>query len=362
MRIVEVQVFRFSSPLRDVFTTAFYSSSVKESVIVKLRSDDGVVGFGESTPFQYAFGENVDVSAYVIERQLAPKLVGRDPFNLEEISTVMEKTIAGFYYAKCAVDFALYDLIAKSLGLPLHRLIGGKNVEKVPVAWVIGIKEVDRVVEEAEKAKSSGFREVKLKADRRWRRVVDAVKAIKERFGDELEVRVDANQSWSVDEAKRAISRLDRYDVQAVEQPVPAWNIEGLAEVRRSVSTPIMADEAIRTPSDAIRIVKAEAADILNLKIGPQGGIYRCLKTRAIAEAAGLKCVIGSCLEGHLGTGAMVHFASATKNLLSTDLVGPLLRAERITVQPLNFAEGFYEVLEKPGVGVEVDETRLKRR
>jgi muconate cycloisomerase len=146
-----------------------------------------------------------------------------------------------------------------------------------------------------------------------------------------------------------------------MEQPTPAWDLDGLAEVAKAVDTPILIDEGVRTPEDAVAAIRKEAADMINLKIGKIGGIFYSSKINAIAEASDVPCLVGSMLEGSIGTAASAHFALAAPNLkFAHDLIGPLFRADDVVKEPIKVEKGCVEVREKPGIGLELDEEKLE--
>jgi L-alanine-DL-glutamate epimerase-like enolase superfamily enzyme len=187
------------------------------------------------------------------------------------------------------------------------------------------------------------------------------VKAVREAVGWDISIRVDPNQAWSVSQAINVIKKMERYELQLVEQPIPAWDLEGLAKVTRAVDTPILIDEGVRTPEDAVKVVIKEAADMINLKIGKIGGIFYSSKINAIAEASDIPCLVGSMLEGSIGTAASAHFAISASNLkFAHDLIGPLFRADDVVRKTLKVEGGYVEVPEKPGIGVELDEAKLE--
>ncbi len=178
-----------------------------------------------------------------------------------------------------------------------------------------------------------GFNVIKVKVGKDPDRDVRAVEEVWRAIGDRASIRLDANQGYDVSTAIRAIRRIERIcPIESVEQPVPRWDVEGLAEVRRAVRTPIMADEAIFGVHDVFKVARARAADIINIKIGKVGGIYPALKVAAVAESAGLKCAVGSNLELGIGAAAGLHFAaSAIPVTVAGDLmIGPYLHERDI--------------------------------
>lgn len=361
MKITKIDVFLVSTPFIMPQTMAMWTSYKKDHVVVRIETAEGISGIGETVPIVAEFGEPVESVKYVIQDWLAPAIMGEDPFNLEAIFDKMFKAVKNHLFAKCAIDFALHDLMAKALNIPLYKLLGGKTGEKVPVTWVIGIKSLEEAAKEARDFVNRGFKELKLKAGSDWKGDLERVKAVREAVGWDIPLRVDPNQAWSVPRAINVIKKMERYQLQLVEQPTPAWDLDGLAEVARAVDTPILIDEGVRTPEDAVKVVRTEAADMINLKIGKIGGIFYSSKINAIAEASDIPCLVGSMLEGSIGTAASAHFAISAPNLkFAHDLIGPLFRADDVVKEPLKVEDGYVEVPEKPGTGVELDEAKLE--
>ncbi|MEM2926382.1 MAG: enolase C-terminal domain-like protein [Candidatus Bathyarchaeia archaeon] len=361
MKITKIDVFLVSTPFVQPQTMAMWTSYKKDHAIVRIQTDEGICGIGESVPLVAEFGEPVESIQYVIQDWLAPAIVGEDPFNTEAIFEKMFNAVKGHLFAKCAIDFALYDLMAKALKVPLYKLLGGKTRETVPVTWVIGIKKPEEAAKEALSFVERGFKELKLKAGKDWRLALDTLKAVREAVGWDIPIRVDPNQAWSVARAISVTKRMERYELQLMEQPTPAWDLDGLAEVAKAVDTPILIDEGVRTPEDAVAAIRKDAADMINLKIGKIGGIFYSSKINAIAEASDIPCLVGSMLEGSIGTAASAHFALAAPNLkFAHDLIGPLFRADDVVKDPIKVEKGCVEVREKPGIGLELDEGKLE--
>jgi len=361
LKITKIDIFLVSTPFIMPQTMAMWTSYKKDHVVVRIETDEGISGIGETVPLVAEFGEPVESIKYVIQDWLAPAIMGEDPFNLEAIFDKMFKAAKNHLFAKCAIDFALHDLMAKALNIPLYKLLGGKTREKVPVTWVIGIKSPEEAAKEAIDFVGRGFKELKLKAGSDWKGDLERVKAVREAVGWDIPLRVDPNQAWSVPRALNVIKKMERYELQLVEQPTPAWDLDGLALVAKAVDTSILIDEGVRAPEDAVKVAIKEAADMINLKIGKIGGIFYSGKINAIAEASDIPCLVGSMLEGSIGTAASAHFAISAPNLkFAHDLIGPLFRADDVVEEPLRVKDGYVEVPEKTGIGMELDEAKLE--
>lgn len=364
MRIKNIQVDIVKIPFRKPFTMAMWTSKEKIHVVARITSEDGIVGIGESVPLVAEFGEPAKGIKEIIEQYFAPVLIGVEIFDIEEIYRRMNAAVKFHWFAKSTIDFAIYDLMGKTANVPLYSLLGGLNNDKILLNWVIGIQEPENAAKEAEYYFNKGYRSFKLKA-RESDRAINTLREVRAIVKDKAKIRIDANQSWSVSEAIQTINKMEKFEPELIEQPVSYWNLEGMAQVRNATNIPIMADEGVVTINDAIRAVRLGAADIINLKIAKSAGIFYSRKIADIAEGAGLECIIGSMLEGWIGTAASAHLAVSCKSVKKgCDLVGPLLHSDQI-VKKENFGfkyeEGYLKLLPtiQSGLGVEIDPLKL---
>lgn len=361
MRIEKVEAFVYKAPLIKPYKTALAEVREKDHLVVVIQAD-GLKGFGEVAPLPQFAGETGETEALIVKNQIAPHLVEEDPFNLWKIIKLMDQAIYGFNLAKSAVEFALCDLIGKALKTPVYNLLGGKFREKVPVTWPIGQKSGEEIAKEALEAVKRGFKAVKLKiGSPKIKNDLENVRILREAVGEKVSIRVDANQAYTPERAIEVIKKIEKYDLQYVEQPVPKWDLHGMAKVRRSVSVPIMADESIFNIHDLMRIIRLKAADVINLKVGKVGGLFMSRKIALVSEAAGLPCMVGSMLEGSIGTMAGAHLAIATRNVTyESELVCHTFYKVDVVKNMPKIEDGCLIVPSKPGLGLEVDEEKLR--
>lgn len=357
-KVTGVKVKVVEVPLKKQWQISLYKASVRRHAVVELSTEAGAVGYGEASPSPAFMGEGADSVATVIETYLAPAITGLDVFDLEKLHLAMNGAIAGNEAAKSAVDIAAHDALGKLVGEPLYKLLGGDTKDgRVPLSWVVGMQGDEDAVEEAQKYVAMGFRTIKLKIGKDPGRDVNIVQKVSEAVGDGVAIRLDANQGYDVGTAVKVIREIeDTVRIESVEQPVPRWNIEGLKVIRSKIRTPVMVDEAIFGPQDALKVIAAGACDIVNIKIGKVGGIWPAKKVAAIAEAAGIPCTVGSNLELSIGSAAALHFATSTPavKLPSDLLIGPFLHDQDITARSLkeSFVDGYGLVPQTPGLGV----------
>ncbi|MEW6227732.1 MAG: enolase C-terminal domain-like protein [Bacillota bacterium] len=360
MRIAAVRAIPVDIPYHKPFVIAGGPSTVATHVIVKITSDDGTVGIGEAAPMtSYSEETQADI-IHAVERFLGPAVVGRDPLDLELIHELMERHLPGHHFAKAAVDLACYDLAGKTLGVPVYKLLGGLYRTKIPLAWAVGMDGIDAMVAEAVEFAGRGFETIKVKIGNDPRKDLEVVAAIRDAIGPKVGLRVDANQGYTPTVAIQVLRRMEKYDLQLIEQPVPRWDLDGMARVAAALDTPIMADESMFGPNDAINLIRFHACDIINIKIMKPGGLYNSKKVAAIAEAADIPCLVGSMIETGVGTAAGVHFAASTRNIAyPCELIGPMMLKDDVIKEDIysaNYVRGYLEAPGGPGLGVRLVE------
>lgn len=303
--------------IKPVLVTFGVLTSV-DTVIVKIETDSGLSGYGEASAFGPVTGETKDSVLSVI-KQFERVLIGQNPLLIAEIHRQMDRVIAYNPSAKAGIDIALYDIFAKSLEVPLYMALGG-NRATFESDKTISIGTVEKMVADVKGAMEEGFTKIKLKAGIDVHHDVSAMKAIRESCGDDLVIRMDANQGWNHIDAINAINEMAKYDLEVIEQPISYWDIQNLQEIRTKVTVPLMADESLHNGMDAIKLIKADAVDVFNIKLMKSSGIYGALKINHIAEAAGIECMVGCMAESPVGITAGAHFAAANQNVTRMDL------------------------------------------
>jgi len=305
--------------LKEPFTIALGTITTSRSALVEIHTDEGLIGYGEAAPCILVNGDTIEGTIKAIEI-LGNSIIGIDPMDIEKIYWVMDRAIAHNSSAKAGIDIAIYDLIGKIAKKPLYKVLGGNDcVFETDIT--LGINEASIMAEKARDAVNQGFSTIKTKVGTTFKEDIARIKAIREAVGSEVKIRIDANQAWSPKEAIRIIDRIAEYDIELVEQPVPAYDIEGLAEVTRNSKVLIMTDESVFESKDAMKIARYRAADLINIKLMKCGGIREALKINAIAEAAGMECMLG-CMaeESNIAITAAASLGAALKNITRADL------------------------------------------
>jgi muconate cycloisomerase len=343
---------------------SFTTLTAVNFVFVRIETRDGLLGWGEAACLGGPTWseESAESIMATLDRYVVPWLVGRDAAGLEALRLEMARRVQGNPFARAAVEMALWDLNGRALGVPVHRLLGGRVRDRVPLSWSLAVGGGDAEVAEARDWVARGHRIFKIKtAAQPVAEDVARVRAIREAVGPDVRLRVDANQGWDRPTALRAIRAMEPHDLDFVEQPVPRWDLDGLAEIAHSVSVPIMADESCGSPQDALAIARRGGVSILALKLTKAGGLAPTMAIARIAEAAGLGCYVGCMIETSLGTAAYLHAALAASPVTwGCELFGPLLLRGDVVREPVRYADGCILALDGPGLGVEVDEAALK--
>ncbi|MBB6213932.1 o-succinylbenzoate synthase [Anaerosolibacter carboniphilus] len=354
MKIKNISLKHISIPLIKPFKTALRTATSAEDTVVIIETDDGNVGYGEAPPTAVITGDTNGAIIGAIADNISKQLIGEEIENIEQIMDKLNRAVVGNSSARAAIDMAVYDLFGKLYKAPIYKLLGGYR-DTVETDITVSINEPEEMREDALRYVTNGFTALKLKVGMDIQKDIQRVKAIREAVGYDIKIRIDANQGWQPKEAVRGIRRLEDagLDIELVEQPVKAWDLDGLKYVTDHVETPVMADESMFSPHDAFKILSMRAADLINIKLMKCGGIHNALKIVAIAEACGVECMLGSMLETKIGITAAAHLAGAKKNITRFDLDAPALLAEDPVVGGLEVKGPRLLLSNKPGLGID---------
>ncbi len=283
-------------------------------LILKLIGENGTFGLSDSVtaiPFGY---EDVDTMIHVIKKYLSKAVIGKDSLDIELIGVSMERATPGHPMAKAAIDIAIYDLNAKTLGLPVYQLLGGKCCDEVRLGGSVGISDTERMVSEAHLLMQRGCKDIKIKIGENPQTDLQRVQEIRQVIGPEPRLFVDGNQGCNLVEYLPVFKKMEKYDLAYIEQPLPVWDIGGYQKLCAELDVPILVDEGVYTPNDLMTLIKYQAIDAVNIKI-LKTGLTGGKKIAAIAESAGLPCHLGSMFETGIGTAASIHFAVSTSGI-----------------------------------------------
>lgn len=360
MKILSVETFMIYLPLTEPFSISYDSYDFMPSIIVKLTCDNGVIGYGEGVADEHVTGESMEGIFEIINKKLAPNLIGKNPKNFEYIHDTMNKIIVHAPTAKAAIDIACFDAVGKTLNVPIYQLLGGKYHDQYPITHVLSIRSPEQMAEEAFQKVQEGYSYFKLKVGHDIMEDVDRIKAVYHKVGEMAKIRVDVNQGWETSSnTLKALHYLKDIDLDWLEQPTIADNIDALQEVKNKSFTSIMADESLHGPKELKELIFKNACDKINIKLMKCGGIYPASKLTTMAEIAHLDCQIGSMVESSIGSAAGFHVAFSKKNVTSVELTGPLKFTEDIG--NLHYDIPHISLSNKPGLGIDVDESILEK-
>jgi muconate cycloisomerase len=366
-RIESIECVPLNIPFKIPFKIASGAARpVVETLIVKIHTDAGVTGVGETQAWRrQGSGETLENLINVVKNHFEPRLLGRSPFDIASIMHGLNEAMFGTYYSQAAVGDALYDAAAKLLGVPVWQLLGGKCRDRVRVASVLSIRgTVESLVESAEVYHAQGFRHFVLKIGVDPAEDIRNVEALRDRFGNTVEIRVDANAELDFDTALRLLTKLEPYDIECAEQPLGIWDVDGMARLARAVRIPIMADESVSTDHGLIDIIRKGAASSAQTKIAKNGGIYHIRRLWHLLAAAGMGINPGNHPGTSVATSAVAQMCAAwpgplMAGVFPVGLTGTL--AEDIVENPIRLVDGEIEIPVGAGLGVTLDENALDR-
>lgn len=358
-KIRDVEVFPFTLQQNVVIKIALPTPLTVDNVFVRLRTEDGVTGVGEASPYSPVTSETQQ-TVVAMAHTLADLVRGRDPFTIAKIVDDMDVLSPNNPSIKAAFEMALWDICGKIAGLPICCLLG-KYRDTFETDKTIFIETPPAMAEAARDVVRQGFRTVKVKVGESPEKDIARLAAIREAVGNDIALRIDANQGWSPAEAVRSLHGIENYHIQACEQPVPHWDMEGLRYVRDHSSVPIMADESVHSPHDAIEAVRKDAVDLINIKLMKTGGILNAVRVAQVSAAAGIQCMVGCMNETSLALTAAAHFIASQKNLIYADLDSFLFSVSNPIIGGMGIKQGVVYLPTMPGLGLDIDPAFLKK-
>jgi len=364
MKVTKVRTVPVWCPRRRAFggitLTALGSAAVSDYTIVFVDTDVGITGIGEVSS---VFKRRGALLRHDLETALVPAVVGEDPFRIAHLVRKMDAALDGVEEAKAGIEMALWDIKGKALNTPVYNLLGGKVRDRIPLSYSVPFGEPAQMAEFARERVRAGHRTIKVKVGNEAATDISAVQLVREAIGPDVKLRVDGNMGWpNAKHAIRMIRAMEPWNLELMEQPLPAHDLDGMAEVRRSIGVPLMADESIRDPRTAMDVIRRGAADIANVYVSEAGGLLNAMRIFSMCEAAGIPCMIGSMPEFGIGTAAQIHLGVAMTNIgPDCDTCGVLYHEEDLLTRPLKIENGFSYPPEGPGLGVEIEMSVLER-
>jgi len=354
MKITDIQLGMLRVPLKTPFKTALRTVETIEDVVVLVQTDSGHIGYGEAPATAPITGDTHGSIVAAIDHFIKPRLIGEDVADLNRITGRIQGALERNGSAKAAVEIAIYDLWAQLYGAPLYKLLGG-GTPAIATDITISVDAIDKMVADTRSALARGFTALKIKVGKDIDVDIARVKAIHAAVGGRATLRLDANQGWTPKQAVHAMRALEDAGIalELLEQPVKAWDIEGLKYVTERVNTPVMADESVFAPAQVFDLIQRRAADIVNIKLMKTGGLSNAIRIADIAALYGVECMIGCMLESSISVAAAVHLAVAKAEVITkVDLDGPSLGLFDPVQGGVRFNESQITITDAPGLGI----------
>ena len=367
VKITRVECIPLSTPFKAPFKIA--SGAARETVetlIVRLHTDLGVTGIGETQAWRrQGSAETLPNLVRTIEDHFAPRVVGRSPFDVAAVLHELNEAMYNTFYAQAPIGDAMYDLMGKILGVPVHALLGGKCRDKVRVAAVLAMKGTTAsVIESAQGFVERGFRHLVLKIGNDPALDLRNAEALRREFGDKIVIRVDANACLDYDSALSLLVKLEPFDIETAEQPLAIWDVDGMAALARAVRMPIMADESVSTDHSLLEIIRKRAASSFQSKVAKNGGLHYMQRLWHLGAAAGLGINPGNHPSTSVATASVAHLCAAWPSpvmagVFAVGVSGAL--ATDIVENPIVPVDGEVPIPDGPGLGVTLDEGAIAR-
>lgn len=364
MKITGVHIYRTKIPLKKSYEMSTVVGAVNntEPIIVKLDTDDGFFGYGE-TDLIHGFQEDtLNTVVRDIEDKIGPAIIGVDPTNIAKVHEIMDSVVKGHSFSKSAIDIACYDILGKSLGVPVYKLLGGNVRDSIQVMWALGTDSPEANAREAAELKEFGYSTIMIKVGALdIAKDAERVQAVRSAVGGRYPLIVDANQGWDADTAIEFWKLVKNQNIALLEQPVHAKDIDGLARVRKHIDIPVSADESILSVEDAVKLAKSEAVDVFSIKVAKHGGIYRTKEIVTVAASFGIDCLMNSMLEEGITQAASLQVGVTSANLASLGhaYFSPLRLDDDVTTYSQQLKDGVVSVTDKPGLGIDIREDVL---
>lgn len=360
MKINSIDIYRYSIPMHP-FTIATGTMEFAQNTFIRIHTDDGITGVGECSAFPMIVGETQS-TCFVMARDFAALWKGKDPMDIPARMQELHWFTAGNATIKSAFDMALYDISAKAAGLPLYRFLGGVSTKALETDLTIGISEPEVMASQALEFKERGVRIIKIKLGKDIDADIRRVRLIREAVGPDITLRIDANQGWEPEGARKALAAMGDFNIQFCEQPMRTHNDYVLPDLNKHSPVPVMADESVYNRHDAERVIRSKGCRYVNIKFAKSGGIHEAIAVNEVCERNGIPCMMGGMLESRLALTAFAHFATAFDNIRFYDMDTCLLGHKEDPVTGGVRYNGFMvELPEGIGIGADVDPDYLSR-
>jgi L-alanine-DL-glutamate epimerase-like enolase superfamily enzyme len=350
VKILRVEAEAVSMRLSEPYTIAYESVETAVNVLLRVETDGGPVGVGCSAPDQAVTGETPGSVLRAVKEVVDPALRGEDPLRSTLLLERLREPMAAHPAARAGVDMALFDILGKAAGIGVWKILGGYR-DRIETSVTIGILPEAETVARARARAAEGFRRIKIKGGLDVEQDVARVRRVREALGEDVELRFDANQGYTVEQALRFVEGAKPARLELLEQPTSRGAPDLMGRVTREASIPVMADESLMTLRDVFNLARRDLADMVNVKLMKVGGIAEALQINGVARSAGLEVMVGCMDEAALGIAAGLHFALSRPNVEYADLDGHLGLVGDPTAGAVVLRDGTLYPGEGPGFG-----------
>ena len=356
LRVSEVRAYRLEIPLATAYDVAYASFDAVENAVIRLETASGLTGWGCAAPDRHVTGETVEDNLDALREALAPALLRSGRSTVEHLLRAVAEAAPKDPAARAAVDLALHDLWGKERGVSVQTLLGGTG-RGIPTSITIGIMNVEETSAAAAEHLARGFEALKIKGGRDPEEDIERVRAVRRAHGPKVAIRLDANQGYTVDQARTVMGALAE-DIEFIEQPVDADDLDGLADLAADAAVPVMADEPVLGPDEADEVMR-RGLKLVCVKLMKSGGLAAAARVCDIAQEHGARVMVGCMDELPISMAGAAHLALSHPAVAYADLDGHLDLIQGVATGGLEIHNGRISVTPTPGLGVRVDESQL---
>jgi L-alanine-DL-glutamate epimerase-like enolase superfamily enzyme len=353
MKIKNIEAWPVTMRLSEPYTISYETVDSTTNVFLRIETDHGIIGYGCAAPDLHITSETPETVLRAVNDVVFPSIKGSDPLRVVMLIERLVPTLKTQPSVLAAVDMALHDILGKASSVPLWKILGGFR-DRIRTSVTIGILPEDKTLERAKFWVAQGFKNLKIKGGIDVESDIQRVLKVRETVGPEVDLRFDANQGFSVEQAQKFVEQTRSVRLELIEQPTPKGEPDLLGRVTSSVHIPVMADESLMTLRDAFRLARRDLADMVNVKLMKVGGIAEALQINSVARSAGLEVMVGCMDEAALSIAAGVSFALAQPNVVYADLDGHIGLVGDPTDGAVILRNGTLFPNEKPGLGFDL--------
>jgi L-alanine-DL-glutamate epimerase-like enolase superfamily enzyme len=353
MKIASLEAWSVSMKLSEPYTIAYESIQEATNIFLRIETDKGIIGYGCSAPDLQITKETPESVMQGLKDIVPPLIKGSDALRASMLLERLTPALQSQPSTLAAVDMALHDILGKACGLPLWKVLGGFR-DRIKTSVTIGILPETETVSRAKERLAQGFRCLKIKGGIDVESDIAKILKVREAVGKDIELRFDANQGFTVEQALQFFEGTRKANLELIEQPTPEGQPDLLGRVTNSVQIPIMADESLMTLRDAFRLARRDLVDMVNVKLMKVGGIGVAVQINAVARSAGLEVMVGCMDEAALSIAAALHFALSRPNVAYADLDGHLDLIDDPTQGAVILRNGILHPTNLPGLGFDI--------